>query len=310
MQKIPFYLLTGYLGSGKTSLLKHILNLHRESRKIGIVQNEFAPSSVDGLDLRQTGESFEILEVNNGSVFCVCLLGSFIKSLGDFIDACQPDIVLMEASGLSDPISIAEMLQETELSKKIYLAHTWCIVDASRFHKLARNLPRIQHQVRVADTVLVNKCDLVSTDLEELRSWVKALNPFASLVETVHCSLDIDLDPAASAFKMAPVAMRKAQDHARFENSGRPDMASCVIKSTRAISRKNLNTFLEEVAPETYRIKGFVKLDTHEMLAVQSCFGETELKTVTNYTGPTELVGMGPGVDHLIFGRRFRKFLH
>ena len=103
MGKTPFFLITGFLGSGKTTFLKMITTQFGNKLRIGIVQNEFAPGAVDGTELKNSGSSFEILEVNNGSVFCVCLLGSFIKSLSEFVETHQPDMLFLEASGLSDP---------------------------------------------------------------------------------------------------------------------------------------------------------------------------------------------------------------
>lgn len=97
MNKIPFYLVTGFLGSGKITLLKRIINDHADSMKLAVIQNEFAPASVDGTDLRQTHKPFEMLEINKGSVFCVCLLSGFIKSLSVFIDSYTPDAVFLEA---------------------------------------------------------------------------------------------------------------------------------------------------------------------------------------------------------------------
>ena len=93
---IPFYLVTGFLGSGKTTFIKRYLEAFADKKRIGIIQNEFAPGEVDGKELRLTGHSFELLEINNGSVFCVCLLGTFIYSLSEFMDVHHPDMVIME----------------------------------------------------------------------------------------------------------------------------------------------------------------------------------------------------------------------
>ena len=65
---IPLYIVTGFLGSGKTTFLKHVLAGYAERMKIGIIQNEFAPGNSDGVDVKEKGKQFEILETNNGSV--------------------------------------------------------------------------------------------------------------------------------------------------------------------------------------------------------------------------------------------------
>ena len=308
MIKAPFFLVTGFLGSGKTTFLKNFINRFSKSHRIGIIQNEFAPGKVDGIELKSTGKSFEILEVNNGSVFCVCLLSSFVKSLGDFIETHKPDIVLLEASGLSDPVSIGEMLQGRELINKIFLAHIWCIVDASNFEKLGKTLPRIQHQVRVADTVVINKSDKRNINLEEINRWIKHLNPYAAIKETSFCNIELDLD--LFGVSVDPVVIRRQEEHASLERSVRPETGTHVIKTTKTISLNSLEGFLNEVAPGAFRIKGFVRLDNNKMIAVQSCFGETKMEFLSDYSGPTELIGVGPDIDHLTFGSKFRDYQH
>src|SRR6056297_166806 len=130
---IPFYLVTGFLGSGKTTLVKRMLEEYGDQKQVGIIQNEFAPANLDGIDLQQTGRKFKILEINKGSVFCVCLLSNFIESLHEFIVQEKPDILILEASGLSDPVSIGELLDAPALRHTLFLAHIWCVVDALRF---------------------------------------------------------------------------------------------------------------------------------------------------------------------------------
>ena len=136
MDKIPLHIVSGFLGSGKTTFLKLIIKKYAPKYKIGIIQNEFAPVNIDGAELKQTGENLRILEINNGSVFCVCLLGNFIRSLIKFIDEFKPEILIIEASGLSDTTSISEVISDKNLTNRIYLASNWCIIDAFNFHKV------------------------------------------------------------------------------------------------------------------------------------------------------------------------------
>jgi G3E family GTPase len=308
MFRVPFILVTGFLGSGKTTFLKRFLDQYSGSQKIAVVQNEFAPGSIDGPDLKSTGKNFELLEVNKGSVFCVCLLGSFVKSLAGFVKEHKPDVVILEASGLSDPISIGEMLQGPDLSELLYLSRIWSIIDASNFAKLAKNLPRIQHQVRVADRVVINKTDLESSKLEEIKKWVRYLNPFASIVPASYCEINMDFDDDEEEEEANPVALKRKDPVFFLPGSGRPDLAAFVIKSTRPISRDKLEAFLDEVSQKAIRVKGFALLDSGRMLAIQSCFGKTTLEYLEDYSGPTEIMGVGPDLDRGNFGDRFEYY--
>ena len=93
LKKIPLVLITGFLGSGKTSLLRQILHSAGKSGKVAIVQNEFAPGRVDSAELESTGVKFNLLEINNGSVFCAGLLDDFISRLEEFIQLYKPQII-------------------------------------------------------------------------------------------------------------------------------------------------------------------------------------------------------------------------
>ena len=110
-------LISGFLGSGKTTLLKNLLSLHK-GKRIAVIQNEFAPSGVDGKELQLTDTSFKLVEINNGSVFCVCLLSNFIENITKLITEYNPEIIYLEASGISDPISICELLNNEAIKNK------------------------------------------------------------------------------------------------------------------------------------------------------------------------------------------------
>ncbi len=81
MSHIPFFLVTGFLGSGKTTFLKRILNKYASEKKVAIIQNEFAPANIDGTDLKNDEKKFEILEINNGSVFYPSHLRNFLDNI-------------------------------------------------------------------------------------------------------------------------------------------------------------------------------------------------------------------------------------
>ncbi len=291
---IPFYLVTGFLGSGKTTLLRRILEGYADDKKIGIIQNEFAPGNVDGTELKGTGKPFEILEINKGSVFCVCLLGGFIDSLSAFIEREAPDIIFLEATGLADPVSIGELLEAHELNTKIYLAHTMCIVDASKFLEMEPRMTRITHQVRIADTVIINKTDL-GGDTDAIQRRIKQLNPYAEVVTATYC--DVAFYRILSGQSTEPVAVRQSRELAAIEPGVRPDIRSVVIRTSRPVSRERLDRFLEEYMPKTYRIKGYVRLTDGTALALQSSFENYSTQELSDYTGNTEIIAMGDNIS-------------
>jgi G3E family GTPase len=282
MQKIPFHIISGFLGSGKTTFLKRIIDKYSSETKIGIIQNEFAPANIDGAELRQSGKDFNLLEINNGSVFCVCLLGNFVRSLEKFIDEYRPDILMIEASGLSDTTSISEVVSAGTLAEKIYLASNWCVVDAQNFAKVGLMKQRVSHQIRMADVVVINKTDLLGNGLENIRAEIKKSNPFAEIKETTFCNIDFELgNSAINKYYFTQV-----------KTMPRPDINSMVIKSGKKISRNSLEMFLNEWAPKAYRIKGFVNLKEGKTAAVQCTFDSVEIIKIENAFHPTEIVAL------------------
>jgi G3E family GTPase len=282
MQKIPFHIISGFLGSGKTTLLKRIIEKYSDNTKIGIIQNEFAPANIDGVELKKSGDNFTLLEINNGSVFCVCLLGDFARSLEKFINENNPNILVIECSGLSDTTSIAEILSVGTLSDKIYLASNWCIVDAQNFSKVGLMKQRVTHQLRMADVVVINKIDLAENETETIIDEIKKINPFAEIRESTYCNIDFEL--GNSTLNKFYFSNEKPLD--------RPDVHSMVIKSGRKLKEDTLKIFLDEWADKAFRIKGFVNLKNGKTVAVQCTFGTVELFEVEQSFHPTELVAI------------------
>jgi G3E family GTPase len=282
MSKIPFHIISGFLGSGKTTFLKRIIEKYASETKIGIIQNEFAPANIDGAELKKSGKDFNLLEINNGSVFCVCLLGNFVRLLDKFIDDNKPEILIIEASGLSDTTSIAEVISDSSLAEKIYLASNWCIVDAQNFAKVGLMKQRVFHQLRMADVAVINKTDLIETGIESIRTEIKKSNPFAQIRETTFCNIDFELgNSAINKFYFG-----------ELKTMSRPNVNSMVIKSGRKMSRNSLETFLNEWAPKAYRIKGFVNLREGKTAAIQCTFSSVEISEIANDFHPTELIAI------------------
>jgi G3E family GTPase len=283
MSAIPLQLVTGFLGSGKTTFLKNYLDEFSGQRKIGIIQNEFSEVNVDSFELQQKNADFRILEVNNGSVFCVCLLGSFIGSLAAFIDQHQPDELILEASGMSDPLSIGQIFQSPLLKNKVYLDHVWCLADALNFEKISTLQTRVVHQIRIADTIVVNKSDLAEDKIDAVIQRIKYLNPFATILATSYAR--IDFDRKKSVMKFFPSG-EKAEN-------GRPDIESLVFKSNRPISPEKLNEFLKLIHAECIRSKGYINLASGAKVFLQGSFDQFTIQEVESFIAPTEFVVIG-----------------
>jgi G3E family GTPase len=295
---IPLHLINGFLGSGKTTFLLHYLDTFASARKIGVIQNEFSSAGIDGELITRQGKAYSLLEVNNGSVFCVCLLGGFIDSLSSFIDDWAPDEIIMEASGMSDPVSIGQIFQSPKLKNKVFLGYSWTIVDARNFHKLTAIRSRLEHQIRIADTVVVNKSDLVEEDIELVINDVKKINPFALVQRSSHAN--INFVEQKNGFKFFPAE--------ESTESCRPDLQSVVIKTNSIITLVKLKQFIESVKTDFVRCKGFVNTDKDKKIVIQGIFDDYSFKEVEWFAGSTELIGIGKFSDNQNFTETFEKY--
>ncbi|MFV0592213.1 MAG: CobW family GTP-binding protein [Draconibacterium sp.] len=278
---IPLHLVTGFLGSGKTSFLAHFLTSYEGYGKIAVIQNEFSKVNIDGQKLRQTA-GYDLLEINNGSVFCVCLLGSFIDSLAEFVQEKQPDIIIMEASGLTDPIGVGQVFQAQKLNGQVFLEHIWCLVDACNYNRIPALKLRMDHQLRTADTIIINKVDLAKLKTDEIIAQVKEINPFARLLQGEYGK--VSLDGLKKTLSFYPVEGKAL---------GRPDVTSVVIRSNQEISSKRLNQFLQEIKNSCIRAKGFIKIEGGKTVFLQGVFDEFKIEEHRQFSGSTELVLIG-----------------
>ena len=294
MQKIPVYLVTGFLGSGKTTFIQRAIEYFTGKAKIGIVQNEFAPANVDGKVLKRvTNQDFDLLEINNGSAFCVCLLSDFITSLEKFVLRYNPDLLLIETSGLSDIISVGEVFNSGNLQELIYLSGTFGIVDAVHYMKIKDLMPRVKRQLMIADHLFINKTDL-NQNTAIIKKYLNEINPFARKYFTVYCKADfIDIFqpfPHPSWEKL-PVFVVDT------EINNRPDVHSVVYRTVRPALNEKFKEFINEIASKSYRVKGIVYTNNGKCFTVQAVFGHVEYKEITTSELKTELIVIGKEMD-------------
>lgn len=187
---IPVTVLTGYLGAGKTTLLNRILT-EDHGKKYAVIVNEFGEVGIDNDLVVDTDE--EIFEMNNGCICCtvrgdlIRILEGLMKRKGRF------DAVLIETTGLADPAPVAQtFFMDEDVRAKTRLDAIVTVVDAKNLMARIDDSPEAEDQVAFADVILLNKVDLVSTDeLAAVRAEIRAINPFARVIETERCSVDL-----------------------------------------------------------------------------------------------------------------------
>jgi G3E family GTPase len=224
----------------------------------------------------------------------VCLLAGFKESLIRFIDKHNPDLIFFEASGLSDPISIGEIMNSPEIQKRAFLAESICIIDVSNFMKYKKLQQRMIHQLQVASQVILNKIDLID-NYDSIREEVIKLNPYSSIYVANYCKVDLisliegKLKDSRHSFASFAISA---------EDIGRPDINSVVFKSTKPLQKSGYKDFLNKISEKSIRIKGFIYLNNHESLAVQYAGSNLECVLISRDKMQTELIAMGFDINY------------
>ena len=250
---IPLCLVTGFLGSGKTTFLRHIAARHA-AEKIVYLVNDFSPQDVDGLLLEEIED--DVVSIPGGSIFCKCLVTQFLGHLRTIperfgSDEAPIEGVVIEASGIADPMVVEHMLAETALDEVYELTTIVSIVDPGSLSKLVRTLPNIRAQIAAADVVLLNKTDLFGAEaVAQAERIVREINAGAPIVPTVRCAADVELFTVGRQHGLqGDYAPCVDPNYARFSVTfDRPvDIAALM---------RELNMFRDDL----YRAKGFVPI--------------------------------------------------
>ncbi len=155
---------SGFLGSGKTSVLLPLANqLTAQSKNVVIIENEIGDVGIDGSYLERDG--LHVQELFGGCICCTLSVG-LVDSISQIEDAYQPDTVIIEATGLARPEDLIQTIHQ--YVKRIDDIKTVTVVDAERYDVLRNTLtPLIEAQIQAADFLLLNKTDTVDRYREE-----------------------------------------------------------------------------------------------------------------------------------------------
>ena len=213
---VPITLITGYLGSGKTTLLNHILK-NAKGHRMAVIVNDIGEVNIDAELIAQGGvvnsKDDSLVPLQNGCICCT-LKKDLIQQLADLVSSQKFDHILIEASGICEPVPIAQTIcyMEEEFKKqnlpKFYtLDAIISVTDALRlvdefscgdvFKDTVRGEEDLENlviqQIEFCDVILLNKVSNISKEeLRKVKIAVKALQPSAKIIECDYCDVDID----------------------------------------------------------------------------------------------------------------------
>ncbi|WP_022885491.1 CobW family GTP-binding protein [Glaciibacter superstes] len=179
---IPVTIVTGFLGSGKTTLIQRYLD-DADSHRIAVVVNEFGSLGIDGSLL---GEAVgPVIELANGCLCCESRGDLALALVGLAAGASSLDTIIVETSGVADPLGVADLLTNHVFPIDLVLAAVVTVVDAENFDLNLDHAEAAFAQLTSADLFVIGKADLVSPDtVRALRERLSRINPEAAAVTT------------------------------------------------------------------------------------------------------------------------------
>lgn len=295
--KIPVTVLCGYLGSGKTTVLNHILH-NRDGLKVAVIVNDMSQVNIDANFVK--GEAIlsrteeKLVEMSNGCICCT-LREDLLKEVQILAEEGRFDYILIESTGISEPVPIAQTfsyadeLSGIDLTQYAKLDCMVTVVDANRFwHDFAsgeslldRNeatgeddtrdvVDLLIDQIETCDVLLLNKCDLVEEkELNKLEGIIRKLQPDAKIIRTVQGQISpaevlntnlFDFDKASQV----PGWIQELQQENHTPETDEYGISSFVYRRIQPFHPQRMADFMSDWPEEVVRAKGLVWIATKE----------------------------------------------
>jgi G3E family GTPase len=277
--RLPVTVITGFLGSGKTTLVKHILT-NQEGLRSAVIVNELSEIGIDSELIVSATD--DMVELENGCI-CCSINNDFLDAVFRILDRGRGvDYLVVETSGVSDPLPVVLTFLRSKLRDRLRVDSIITVADAADFcldrfeSKAARN------QLCHGDVVLLNKCDLVGAErLRTLEDAIRTLKPQARILRTRQCEVPLPLVLSVGLFQsdrfFADPTGAHAHDHEAHSSHGSDEIPAshrgagdCHLsadgfealsfQSERPFAVHRFQDFLERLPDNVYRGKGLLRI--------------------------------------------------
>lgn len=299
---ISSFVITGFLGSGKTTFMLKAVKEHFKDKKVAVIVNEIGDIGVDGKILQNVYSN--VLELSEGCI-CCSLQAEFEKGVYEILEKYNPDFLFVETSGASNPFPIMLSLQNIGS----LLEGVVCVVDAKNFHSYKSN-ETFKYQIGSSNIIVVNKIDLISEkELENIENEIKAIKKEYNLrdfltseeffkdfkiYKSKYGQADEDLFKHVYPIRDLPSLPAHLSGVNHLEESS---IGEFVVFLEKELSYDELEQKLRNIPKNIYRIKGIVRLkDFQTPMVVNYVFGYTELSPIEKYYGKSFLVFIGENI--------------
>ncbi|UAC49892.1 GTP-binding protein [Bacillus aquiflavi] len=252
MKKTEIYILSGFLGSGKTTLLKQLLHMEKQlKRKVAVMMNEFGKISIDSDSI---DGDIPLKELLNGCICCT-IQDKLEAQLQGLLIEEKTDVIYIETTGAAHPVEVLDAVLSPLFAEKITMKGIITIVDGKRWLDRKALNPQLQQllleQVRHADTIMINKADLLTeAEKGQLTFEIQSINATALCILTSYSKVSLE------TLQTQRFVEKKKNSTAHVHHS--LNLTSFVYQFQHSINKTAFEQFLRELPETVYRIKGYV----------------------------------------------------
>ncbi|WP_438350223.1 CobW family GTP-binding protein [Paenibacillus sp. FA6] len=287
----PIYILSGFLGSGKTTLLQRMVTYWQEQGlRPAVIMNEIGDVNLEGALIEETVPMTEMLS----GCICCTIRGDLSLEISNLIKQESPDVIVIEATGIANPMEILDGVTEAALYMKIDLKSVITVVDAVHLLELyeiqkGKTYRLMQEQIRCASYLILNKIDRVSEgDQASLTTILSSWNEYAPIIPAVRCDVDWvplfgqDVQPRQwKSDHSYEVDQAEDHDHSQVGHDHSHHSHDHVMVYTHyftgPIDSQGFEQLVNHLPREVYRAKGIMTFsDTTSRFLFQYAFRESD----------------------------------
>jgi G3E family GTPase len=272
------YLITGFLGSGKTTFLNRVIKQFPPDKKLTLLVNEFGEVGVDGTLVQS--DDIDMMEISKGSIFCVCVKTDFIKGLYALNTQVQPDVLLIESTGVANPTDLKRDLKLPIFNERFQFAEQFCLIDAQHFLDAYSVYASVEKQIASSSVFIINKTDAASPEtIEETQNVIKQLHPDPLFFKTTYADIPLEpffdflaearADPEAAVAPQAKMSILSAAELEKFMDDlldspdleiTPPDILMSAAYHWKGNDPEQIQTMVQQLPSAVVRAKGFIEV--------------------------------------------------
>ena len=256
VKKVPFTILTGFLGAGKTTVLNRVLS-HAGGNRIAVLVNELGRIDIDSRLILSRGG--DVLELAGGCVCCkVDIKNDLWDGIADIIRRSKPDHVILETTGIAEPGAIIDGFRYIPDDQKdcVEPVGIVCVVEAEAGPRAIEEREEAREQIRCADRLLLSKLDLASA--ESLRALHACLDGLNTEAERASFPQGEDTSHALRTWIMEPRKVSEGRPHEHSHSQGQ--LAAISFADASPLLGERLLALVKRYQSHLFRVKGYVHI--------------------------------------------------